>query len=103
MKSELLDRLTEEEQTELRTLNEEIAELKKELISTSTRRSDLENQKVVLENQLSTNLEKRKEELTEQQETLRLTEQNQQLEQYRRELNLVQSSIDDEVKRLEGE
>ncbi len=103
MKSELLDRLTEEEQTELRTLNEAIAELKKELISTSTRRSDLENQKVVLENQLSTNLEKRKEELTEQQETLRLNEQNQQLEQYRRELNLVQSSIDDEVKRLEGE
>eukprot|EP01114_Cavostelium_apophysatum_P016736 TRINITY_DN4818_c0_g1_i6.p1 TRINITY_DN4818_c0_g1~~TRINITY_DN4818_c0_g1_i6.p1 ORF type:complete len:998 (-),score=422.06 TRINITY_DN4818_c0_g1_i6:73-3066(-) len=92
--TDLLAKLSEKEQQELAKLTEEIVESKKELITISTARTEIEGQKTGLENLLSNNLQKRLNEFNEELDLQQLDEQNLELESRQRELGQVQSSID---------
>jgi len=100
IKTDLLSELTQQEQEELVVLNEAVTQLKKDLISSSKIRADLESKKMNLENLLNTNLRKRKEELSENLETLHLNEQEVELKQKQKELESVQAAIGDVSNRV---
>lgn len=93
--TKLLNKLTDKEQRELEQLKKEIEELKKELISISTERSTLESTKLELENLLNSNLRKRKQELTEQVESIQFIEQEQELQVSQSELDKIENQLTD--------
>ncbi len=64
--------------------------------------NQLESQKTVLENLLSTNLNKRKSELEEQLELLHLGEEAVELQQKEKELATIRTDIDDSASRSKG-
>ncbi|KAI3723901.1 hypothetical protein L2E82_35663 [Cichorium intybus] len=114
MGTELVDHLTPEEKGLLSHLNPEIAELKEKLVASRATRLEFETKKAELETNLSTNLDRRKQELeavkqSQETDTLKaeaearkqeMQDAKMLVEEVKKQLKRVCESIDDRNKEL---
>ncbi|KAJ0985643.1 hypothetical protein J5N97_003999 [Dioscorea zingiberensis] len=102
MGTDLIDQLTSEEKALLSRLNPEITELKEQLLTCKTNRTEIEARKEELETNLSENLARRKDELdiiiaSANDDTL-----NMEADHKRQELKSSKATVDDWTQQLKG-
>ncbi|OIT26628.1 structural maintenance of chromosomes protein 3 [Nicotiana attenuata] len=105
MGTELVDHLTPEERDSLSRLNPEITTLKEKLIACRANRIETETRKEELEMNLSTNLERRKQELVAMNSSVDVDMLQGEVESKNQELKDAESLVDhvtEELKRVSG-
>eukprot|EP01117_Protostelium_nocturnum_P004475 TRINITY_DN1611_c0_g1_i1.p1 TRINITY_DN1611_c0_g1~~TRINITY_DN1611_c0_g1_i1.p1 ORF type:complete len:1261 (-),score=493.20 TRINITY_DN1611_c0_g1_i1:41-3661(-) len=103
--TELNDKLTKEEQNQLLNLNRETDQLKSDLIKVSSEKAKLESEKNELESALGSNLKPRKEKLTDEINSINLSEQSSEIDSQKRQLDSTKDSLkqlEDKLKELES-